>query len=102
MDPTDAKLLDINQAAERLSLKTYTVREMCRKKLLQHMRIGPSRGLYRFRPEWLDEYLENCIVEATGPARKPVRQKPEIVGKTSVGNTVAKDFRKSLLQSRNG
>lgn len=54
-------LLTINQAAEKISLRPGSLRELCRNELITFMKIGPNKGLYRFKQEWLDEYLESCI-----------------------------------------
>ena len=34
------------------------------------MRIGPGRGLYRLRREWIEEYLKKCEVEPKDKTQK--------------------------------
>ena len=43
------------QAAERLQISTYVMREKLRRKEIESIRIGNS---YRIRSEWLEEFIE--------------------------------------------
>tara|TARA_R110002073_G_scaffold59094_7_gene149254 strand:- start:3876 stop:4181 length:306 start_codon:yes stop_codon:yes gene_type:complete len=64
------KLLSMPAAADEIGLSYHTIRSLCVAKKLRHMRMGPTGVAYRFRIEWLHEYLESCIVE-------PVNAKPK-------------------------
>ena len=52
-------LLAAAQAAERLQVSAYTLREKLKRKEVKSIRIGNS---YRIRPEWLEEFIERQAV----------------------------------------
>jgi excisionase family DNA binding protein len=93
------ELLTIDQAAERLSLKPCTVREMCRKKQIQHMKIGPRRGMYRFRPEWISDYLERCTVETEVAGKKAIKRKSTSAKRTESRTARDTNYRKRFRES---
>ena len=68
------KLLTVDEAAPMIGLKPASLRSLCHKRLIRYLRIGPGRGLFRFREEWLNEYLESCIVE---PEERQAKPKPQ-------------------------
>ena len=47
------------QAAERLQISTYVMREKLRRKEIKSIRTGNS---YRIRSEWLEEFIERQAV----------------------------------------
>jgi len=61
------KLLTLNEVAETLSVHRSTVAEMCRKGLLKHRRVGVGRGVYRFKPSDVDQYLSEQSVRPSAP-----------------------------------
>ena len=66
-------LLDIKQAASMLGIGESTLSQMCRDGKITHTKIGPRGGLYRFRIEWIDLYLEQNTVHADETSRgRPV------------------------------
>ena len=67
------ELLSVNEAAPRIGLRPHSLRELCKKGLIRHMKVGPNGGLYRFREVWLEEYLESCTY---GPKEKKERKPP--------------------------
>ena len=52
-------LLTTAQAAERLQISTYVMREKLKRKEIKSIRIGNS---YRIRPEWLEAFIERQAV----------------------------------------
>ena len=52
-------LLTTAQAAERLQISAYTLREKLKRKEVKSMRIGNS---YRIRSEWLEEFISRQAV----------------------------------------
>ena len=52
-------LLTAAQAAERLQVSAYTLREKLKRKEVKSIRIGNS---YRIRPEWLEGFIERQAV----------------------------------------
>ena len=49
------KLLTVHEVAERLAVNPATVMRECRAGKLKHTRV---RKAYRFRVQWIDEYIE--------------------------------------------
>lgn len=52
-------LLTTAQAAERLQISAYTLREKLKRKEVKSIRIGNS---YRIRSEWLEEFIARQAV----------------------------------------
>lgn len=52
-------LLTTAQAAERLQISAYTLREKLKRKEVKSIRIGNS---YRIRSEWLEEFISRQAV----------------------------------------
>ena len=52
-------LLTTAQAAERMQISAYTLREKLKRKEVKSIRIGNS---YRIRPEWLEEFISRQAV----------------------------------------
>jgi excisionase family DNA binding protein len=52
-----SEFLSIEQAAPRIGVAPRTLRLMCERRKIRHTRVGAAERNYRFRPEWLDEYL---------------------------------------------
>ena len=52
-------LLTTAQAAERLQISTYVMREKLKRKEIKSIRTGNS---YRIRSEWLEEFIERQAV----------------------------------------
>jgi hypothetical protein len=57
MPMLESEFLSITEAAPLIGVKPNTLRLMCVKRLIRHIKVGAARGIYRFRPEWIDEYL---------------------------------------------
>ena len=73
-------LLSIDEAAPIIGISPCSLRLLVHAGKIRFMRIGPNAGRYKFRREWLAEYLESCIHEPAGqPATKP---QPAIVSIT--------------------
>lgn len=71
----DSDLLTIDEAAPKIGVKPDALRLLCKAKQIKHLRVGPKKWLYRFRQEWLDEYLESCVVEVEPPEGKESKKK---------------------------
>jgi excisionase family DNA binding protein len=54
-------ILTINQAAEQISVSPRTMRRLIAARRLRHLRIG---SLVRIYGPDLDEFIENCTIEA--------------------------------------
>ena len=54
-----SELLTTAQAAERLQISAYTLREKLKRKEIKSIRIGNS---YRIRSEWLEEFISRQAV----------------------------------------
>lgn len=75
-----SEFLSIEQAAPRIGVAPRTLRDMCNRKVIRHLRLGARGGIFRFRPEWLDEYLASVEVapEASQDEAAPVVRIPAI------------------------
>lgn len=49
--------VEVGEAARRLGVSVWTVRNLAESRRIPHVRFGP-RGHYRFRTEDLDAFLE--------------------------------------------
>ena len=51
--------LTLKEVAPQLGLSATFVRNLCVKQLIRHSRFGTSeaKSVYRFRQEWVDEYV---------------------------------------------
>lgn len=58
---TPNEYLSSVQAAEYLHLSDRTVRTLCKEKKIRHERVNDRN--YRFKKEWLDEYLNSITVQ---------------------------------------
>lgn len=64
-------MLTVEEAASYLSVSVDTIYRLCAERALPHLRIrkprrkgeGLSRGLIRFNPKKLDEFIEVCSME---------------------------------------
>ena len=63
-------LLTIDEAAPIIGMSPCSLRLLVHNGKIRFMRIGPNQGRYRFKREWLVEYLESCISEPTGQYAK--------------------------------
>ncbi len=63
--------LSVDEAASLLDISPCSLRLLIHGGKIRHMRIGPNKGRYRFKREWLTEYLESCICEPAGQASVP-------------------------------
>jgi excisionase family DNA binding protein len=59
-------LLSIDEAAPIIGISPCSLRLLVHAGKICFMRIGPNAGRYRFKREWLAEYLESCIYEPAG------------------------------------
>ena len=72
MSTSTSDLLSIDDAAPLIGVKPRTLRDMCARRKIRFMRVGPGRGLYRFRRDWLLEYLASCEIEPVSDVEAPV------------------------------
>lgn len=49
------------EAAEYLHISDRTLRKWCEQKKIRYERLSPR--LFRFRKDWLDEYLQSIQIE---------------------------------------
>ncbi len=61
---SNASLLTVNDAAERLSISTSLVYHLVESGKIAVLRVGNGRGTIRFRVEDIDAYIEGCRVDA--------------------------------------
>lgn len=75
-----SEFLSIEQAAPKIGVAPRTLRLMCKERSIRHLRLGPKGGIFRFRPQWLDEYLAASEVapEASQDEAAPVVRIPAI------------------------
>jgi excisionase family DNA binding protein len=71
------ELLTAEEAAPFVGMSAYSLKELARKKKIEHVRVGPSGGLIRFRREWLEDYLESCRVPVRSGSKPASRSKPK-------------------------
>lgn len=57
-----APLLNVAEAAEYVGVSTKTIYRALESRDLKHARIGRSKG-YRIRREWLDDWIDESVVE---------------------------------------
>lgn len=62
----DNSLLDAKEAARILSLSVDRTRRLANKGEIRHVRFGGRRGQFKFRREWLEEYIAGSL---TGPKK---------------------------------
>jgi len=85
-----SEFLSIEQAAPKIGVAPRTLRLMCERRKIRHIRVGAAERNYRFRPEWLDEYLASREVapEASQDEPAPIMRIPTIHPVTLPGDTV--------------
>lgn len=73
-------MLNVRQAAERMSISDSLVYELCACGLLSHVRIGRpgSRGCIRIADTDIDAFLTSQKVGGEAPARTPPRQQKKV------------------------
>lgn len=57
-----APLLNVAEAAEYVGVSTKTIYRALESGRLAHARVGQRKG-YRIRREWLDDWIDECVVE---------------------------------------
>jgi excisionase family DNA binding protein len=65
VETTDITWLTLQQAADRAQLSTATLRREARHGRLPATRVG-GRRTYRFRPDWIDAWLDRYAVSGCG------------------------------------
>lgn len=60
MEPAN-EYLNSAQAAEYLHLSDRAVRSLCKSQQIKHQLLNGRN--YRFKKEWLDEYLQSITIE---------------------------------------
>ena len=59
--------LTVKEVALQLGVSEPFVRRLCVSKQIQHIRFGHGkRIIYRFQPEWVDQYVASLIVPVQG------------------------------------
>jgi excisionase family DNA binding protein len=71
--------LTIEQAAPILGIAVSSLRQLIYAQRIKFMRIGPNGGRYRFRREWLDEYLRSCEVAPASDVHPAVDKPPRVI-----------------------
>ena len=74
--------LDVDQASEYLGFSGTSIRRWCRAKRIRHARAPGRNSCYRFRREWLDEFLEERTVNPRGIPYVPKSKRPMAVTET--------------------
>jgi excisionase family DNA binding protein len=69
--PSTRRLLTLLEVCDRLGLNRKTVRRLMREDGLRWTRIGRD---IRFRPEWVEEYIDRQASPAAAPPR-PARRR---------------------------
>ena len=68
-------MLTVKQAAERLGVSPALIYALCRRRAIDHLRLGLGRGAVRISEEALAEFQDRCtarIVGGGGSVRPPV------------------------------
>jgi excisionase family DNA binding protein len=69
--------LTAKEAGEYLGYSAWTIRDLCKRSLLKHAKAPGQSGGYRFRREWLDDFLHARIVTpGSQPTPRPRISKP--------------------------
>jgi len=55
--------LNAKQAGDYLGFSDWSMRSFAKRKLVRHSRLPGGAGEYRFKREWLDEFMEARTVE---------------------------------------
>lgn len=56
--PNDDRWMTTRDASEYLSISENSITRHCRSGRLRHRRTPGIKGVYRFRREWLDDFLQ--------------------------------------------
>ena len=79
------KWLSLREAADYLGVGTKFLTSRCSAREVTFVRAGHTgrgrTGRYRFRVQWLDDYLERITVHARTPPVRIARTKPLVMGK---------------------
>lgn len=78
-DAVDTPWLDVDQASEYLGYSATSIRRWCRSKRIRHARSPGRNSCYRFRREWLDEFLEERTVNPKGVPYVPKSKRPMVI-----------------------
>lgn len=75
------KWLSLSEAADYLGVGTKLLSSRCEAREITFVRVGHTgrnrKGRYRFRVQWLDDYLERITIHAhTPPVRNYARPRP--------------------------
>ncbi len=87
--------MNAEQAARYSGYSPQTIRRLCTRKLLRHARTGMN-GQYRFRREWIDEYMLARTTEPKTIVIPPPRQRGIGVEHLKSASQRLKDLAKSL------
>lgn len=60
------------QVAEQLGISKGTLTQICRNQAIKHFRTQGNRGRYRFKQEWVDEYVASQTVDIQRKKTEPV------------------------------
>jgi len=66
------------EAGHYLGYSAWTIRDLCKRSLLTFAKAPGQSGGYRFRREWLDEFLAVRTSPAAIVATKPVKQSARV------------------------
>ena len=65
--PPDGARLTIKDVAARLNVNHQTVRQLIKTGAMRSVRVG---GVYRFRQEWIDAFIDSAVEGAVRGAAK--------------------------------
>jgi hypothetical protein len=69
-------MVTLSEAATRLGYSTSGLRKLVRKRAIQFFQAGPNSPI-KFRPEWLDQFIEAGSIKPGAPAEVKKRKKPK-------------------------
>ncbi|MCC9644997.1 helix-turn-helix domain-containing protein [Rhodopirellula sp. JC740] len=106
----ESDLLSLKEAAPLVGMSVDSLRELAKRDEIEHVRIGPKNWLYRFRREWLDDYIESQRRGGPSARReqsqkrrlrlKPDRTKVEFDGGQESILSMVKKFREEMKQRK--
>lgn len=98
-------LLDVKHAADYLGMNEETLRRLAKAKKIKHSKIGPRGWLYRFKLEWLDQYVEGAIVEVETAKPQPTPSRsttPRVKRSRTVVTSKTESFRERAKRELRG
>ena len=58
---TESEYMTTNEAADYLHISDRTLRKWCKQQKIRYERLSPR--LFRFKKEWLDEFIKTIQIE---------------------------------------